>query len=412
MVRSKSKSPPNKATKKSSPKAAAARAKAAANTKSLFHYFSPSPSKKNSTQIHNKGKSDSKIDIEAQIKVVEPTSSPPANAKQPSRTRTHLSSKVTKTNARSPAKKTPLKRKNPLALTPLNKNLMETRESQSMCAGTSVSKDTAAKKRKAIHKNSSTSATAPQRNSQTSKSSSLKSESTSKSLAARVKAIVDPPATSIQDSCAPSRSNNMALIRVQNSSTNLKELCQHLCILSSRSSQVKTSDGGLDVYQLHENSMLGRNEPKVKENKVSLGIPKDESGVSRGQVIVTEVNYPTTSDEKKIHIDAIKSINDDEESSLCHSDLCRYMQDVQRYSSTVTICNKGNNSVLVSKARIKVDSEGGEILMGHISRLNHGKSMILKGKRGLVAIIFIVILRSAVLINIYTCPIISNYFTI
>ena len=371
-------------------------AKALANTKSIFHYFSPSPSKKK--------KDNKQSEHSEEVEVVEVKKVKSVFTK----TQTIAGGPVTTESPTTRTDSTPLKRKNPpSALSSLNSNLMRGKEAIAVKKSKASPADSPTAKKidgsAASRKKRNIPHHDRDRDDKKTDISGAKSDVDSPvkvvkpssinmmptSFTERIKVIANAksqssttlqepsnqastgpdtpssPLSNVKNNMNMNMNMNMALIHVRNTTTNLQEICRNLCIDPSQSSKQVESDL---LYHLHEDAILGRNEPKVKKSKISLGIPKSESGISRAHILVESVNPANNIESKKD-----SSIKYDDSSS--HSHLCRYLKDAQVCSSSVTVCNKGNNAVLVCKARIS-----GDILKGHISRLDKGFSIILKGK--------------------------------
>ena len=114
------------------------------------------------------------------------------------------------------------------------------------------------------------------------------------------------------------------------------------------------------LFHLFPNATLGRNETKQIPNKVSLNIPMTESGVSRKQVLVTSITPP-----KAKYKDVPPTYHD-------------VIQYHQHNSPSITIENKGNNVILIIKARIHTNVLSRRELTEHVHMLKRNEQIMLK----------------------------------
>ncbi len=342
------------------------KSKAAANTKPLFHYFSPSPSKKLKNTEGSPTKGGNRVDDreratktneDDEIEIVKVIRSPTATIPPKS---------AVDGSHSPPVNTTQLKRKSPSPLCHLNPNLIKGQKDT--CA-----EDSSVKKSKSgtgeclfgVREKKGSQVSGPSKLSAT--VTSNRSSRDASKLDSGEQMEMGKRNTSTKQNKAildvqPTQSGAMALIPIRNATTNLEELCHTLQIDPTKR----------NVYNLSEKSILGRDEPKVKKNKISIDISTLESGISRKQILVKSINQKQTTDSAQVNIQC------DKDSSESH--LCNYLKDMQDRSSTVTVCNKGKNAVLVCKARVGKDVMGRDCLKGYISRLDEGCSILLKGK--------------------------------
>ena len=86
---------------------------------------------------------------------------------------------------------------------------------------------------------------------------------------------------------------SVGLIRVKSSIATLQELCT--CVYETLENN-NNNDDNPTVYELFDGAILGRNERSVKNpNKINIGIPINENGVSRKQ-LTTTILQPTIAD--------------------------------------------------------------------------------------------------------------------
>ena len=332
------------------------RIKAAANTKSIFHYFSPS----------KKGKDDDDTSKCSKSKKVTVT----GDRSNKNRSKTKACEKLVTLSSPSS------KRKKPAALSSLDTNTIN--------GQMAVNRSTKKVKSAAMESVSTHSST---------KNSTSSTPVPSTSFIQKIKDITEARAAiSSNQPATPSETfinvdndddedgadqMRMALIHIKTNTSYLQDICKTLCNDRSENHEQKEkgSESSPQLYELFPNAIIGRNAPKskkIKKNKIPVGIPICESGVSREHILVKSIN--PVMDEDAMKGFAQKYSDSSGEYSP------QYLKEAQELCSTVLVQNKGNNAVLVSKARISSSVNGGQdVLTGYLSQLKKDGSIILKG---------------------------------
>lgn len=325
------------------------RIKAAANTKSIFHYFSPSKKGNDDTSKCSKSK---KVTVTG-------------DSSNKSRSKTKACEKLATLSSPSS------KRKKPAALSSLDTNTIN--------GQMAVNRSTKKVKSAAVE-SASTHSSTKNSTSSTSVSSTSFIQKIKDITEARAAISSNHPETFINvdndDDEDGADQMRMALIHIKANTSYLQDICKTLCNDRSENHEQKEkgSESSPQLYELFPNAIIGRNAPKskkIKKNKVPVGIPICESGVSREHILVKSIN--PVMDE-----DAMKGF------AQKHSDSSgeyspQYLKEAQELCSTVLVQNKGNNAVLVSKARISSSVNGQDVLTGYLSQLKKDGSIILKG---------------------------------